>query len=154
LHWRKQLASTENHPQVVKLGTHEIPTRIVAKRIRWVKERIGVDLSENGVIVEFLTDTLMMLDVCYELYRDHFENKKIDKEMFEDLCGSEEVASLRAEVDRQMRGFSNLWKIVSTEMEGALSGNTDRLLEIASKLPPEALTGPSSLPPLKPSGSA
>lgn len=129
----------------------KIPSRVTVKRLRRVAEMAGVDLTvpDDKLIQEFLYSPTMVCTVTYWLYKDHLDEYGITEEDWEELCGTTEIAALRAEVTDQMKSFSPYWKTVCTVVEETLSGSTEEILERVQKLtqaqdPPAEVSGPSS----------
>lgn len=141
---------THTKPQIVELGDFKLPIRITVKRLKWVKELAGLDLTsqDTGPLLEFATNPETVVAVCCALYKDHLKEASITEEDFEDLCGPDEIAALRTEVTEQMKSFSSFWRILSTQMENLQSGDTTLLLQQAKEAQQlqeaKGASGPSS----------
>lgn len=140
-------APSEN-AQVLILGDKKIPSRITTGRLRRVAEMTGIDLTQpnDKLVQDFTYSPITVCTVCYWLYKDHLDEHGITEEEFEEMCGTEEIAAMRAEVDQQMRSFSPYWRTVSTLVEEVLSGSGEEIIAKAQKMQvnvPEA-SGPSS----------
>ena len=131
----------------ISLGKLSLKPRITVKNLRRLKEDGGIDFtsSDTETMLGFLRDPIVVVMAVYQVYLDQFETSKMTEDDLKELCGNEEIELLRSEVDQQMRSFSNLWKIVSTEMEALQSGDTS-LLDRAKDLPAmqAAVSGRSS----------
>ena len=127
----------------INLGNKQINPRVTAGKLRKLKLEEGVDLtsSDPQVMLDFAVDPLVVTQVSYNLFKEQLGG--MTQEQFEDTCGPDEVEQLRTEVVQQMKVFSSFWKILSTEMEGLLSGDTS-LVDLASKMKAVEASGRSS----------
>ncbi len=107
-------------------------TRFTAGAIKKLKLTKGIDLTaeKQNWAGQFAVDPLKVAEVCYVLWEDQITHAGKTREDFEDSLDSDDIANLRSEVVRQMKGFSGSWMMAYTQMEAVQSGNTDLLSKL------------------------
>ena len=147
----------KSKPQTIELNGKKIPARISIGSLKRVKEEIGLTLygDDTAAMLEFAIDPVVTMEVCWSLWKPQLEKNNIEVDDFEELCGSEEIAAMRAEVIKQMRGFSEYWKILDTMLTEIQSGNLDGVVQMAADIQAagKAASGPSSSQPQQSSDS-
>lgn len=126
-------------------------------KIRRLKLEGGIDFEETDgqILNDLALKSSVVCLVAFHLYQDHLRDAGYETlEQFEDDCGAEEVTEFRWEVMKQMRSFSDYWRMGYTMMADLLNGNTspEELLEKAQAAR-AAASGPSSSPQPQPSVS-